>query len=110
VVKHRLRRAFIAAGFLTAVAIAMLASPFASDSPDGMERVAIDHNFAHPEKRSPMESLSPLDNYVVRGVGSDRLSTGLSGLLGVSATFVLGVGTCKALRARRRRSSRSSAV
>ncbi len=94
---------FLAGGLLLAIALALFVSPFASSAPDGLNRVAIDQGFAEAEREHPLAE-SPLAGYEVEGVGSERLSTGLSGLIGVLVTFGAGMvlfGALRAVRARR---------
>ena len=45
---------------------------------------------------------SPLADYGLRGVGNEFLSTGLSGVIGVVATFAIGGGVFWLLRTGRR--------
>jgi len=97
-VRKRLLGGFVGAGLAVAFAVALFAGPFASSSPDGLGRVAIDHGFASTEKAGPVEDGSPVGGYAVRGVGHERVSTGLAGAIGVAATFALGTGAFVVLR------------
>ena len=99
----RLVGGFIVAGLAVAFAIAVFASPFASSSPDGMSRVAINEGFGHTEKTSPMEDASPIGGYAVKGVEHQHISTALSGAIGVAATFAIGIGAFHGLRLSSRR-------
>ena len=83
--------AFLVAGLALAAALAFFVSPSASSEPDGLERVAIDHGFADDETDHALADL-PSAGYAIRGVDDDRMSTGLAGLLGVTATFAVGGG------------------
>ena len=47
--------------------------------------------------RSHLFENGPLAGYAVKGVGNDRLSTGISGLIGVLVTFGIGEGIITAL-------------
>ncbi|MET0726704.1 MAG: PDGLE domain-containing protein [Acidimicrobiales bacterium] len=102
--RPRLRLAvFVAAGLSVALALAFVVAPRASDSPDGLERVAIDQGFDDPQDHALARS--PTAGYTVRGVEDDRLSTGLAGLFGVVVTFLaMGALTVLARRAARSRS------
>ena len=80
--------AFIAAGLLVAFALAFFVSPEASGEPDGLNRVAIDEGFDVHEEAHALADV-PTAGYAVEGVDDERLSTGLAGLIGVSATFLL---------------------
>ena len=93
-------RLFIAGGLLVAIGLAMLVSGFASGSPDGLNKVAEDHGFAANARQHLFEN-GPLAGYAVKGVNGDRLSTGLSGLIGVLVTFGVGLTLFALLRAMR---------
>ena len=91
-------RLFIAGGLLVAIGLAMLVSGFASSSPDGLNKVAEDHGFATNARQHLFEN-GPLAGYAVKGVNGDRLSTGISGLIGVLVTFGVGLALFALLRA-----------
>ena len=88
---------FVAAGLLVALALAFFVSPEASSKPDGLNKVAIDEGFADEEAAHDLED-GPLAGYGVEGVDDKRLSTGLSGIIGVAVTFALAGGAVLALR------------
>lgn len=85
----RRTRRFVVGGVAVALLLALFVSPFASSSPDGLERVAID-NGLDSEVRDHALADGPLADYSVAGVGDEALGTGLSGVIGVVATFALG--------------------
>jgi hypothetical protein len=93
-------RIFVAGGLLVAIGLAMLVSGFASSSPDGLNKVAEDHGFAANARQHLFEN-GPLAGYAVKGVNGDRLSTGISGLIGVLVTFGVGLALFALLRAMR---------
>ena len=93
-------RLFLAAGLLVAVGLALVISGFASSSPDGLEKVAEDKGFLDTAK-DHLFADSPLADYAVKGVGNERLSTGLSGLIGVLITFGVGWGLFALVRGRK---------
>jgi hypothetical protein len=93
---------FVVAGLLVALALAFFVAPEASSKPDGLNKVAIDQGFSESERPHETED-SPLAGYGVRGVGSDRLSTGLSGVIGVAVVFTLAGGGFLVLRRARGR-------
>jgi hypothetical protein len=95
---------FIAAGLLVALGLAFFVSPLASSEPDGLNRVAIDEGFADEETSHASED-SPLAGYGVEGVDNDRLSTGLSGVIGVGITFAIAGGIVFVFRQLQRRRS-----
>lgn len=95
-------RLFVVAGLLVGLALALLLGPFASSSPDGLETVAETSGFSGSADEHQLAD-SPLAGYGVEGVGDERLSTGLSGVIGVLSTFGVGLGVFAATRALRPR-------
>jgi cobalt/nickel transport protein len=93
-------RLFLIAGLLVAVGLALVVSPFASSSPDGLEKVATDKGFLETAKDHAFAD-SPLADYAVKGVDNERLSTGLSGLIGVLLTFGVGLALFALVTGRR---------
>lgn len=77
--------------FLVSIGVAGALSFYASSSPDGLEKVAEEKGFLDTAKDSAVSG-SPLADYGVSGVSHDRLSVGLSGLLGVLITAVVAFG------------------
>ena len=77
---------WIAAGLLIALAVA-LASPLASSSPDGLERVAENKGFLETAKGAVYKILP---GYTLPGVHNQAVSTILAGMIGV--LIVAGVG------------------
>jgi cobalt/nickel transport protein len=98
--RSRNLRLFLIAGLLVAAGLALGVSGFASSSPDGLERVAEDEGFLSTA-RDHLFADGPLADYAVKGVGNERLSTGLSGLIGVLITFGLGLALFALVRSRR---------
>ncbi len=93
---------FIVAGLLLAIGLALFVSPFASGSPDGLNRVAIDEGFDKSAKGHALDN-SPLAGYAVKGIDNERVSKGISGLIGVLLTFGIGLAMFGALRSFRAR-------
>jgi hypothetical protein len=93
-------RLFLLGGLLVAIGLALFVSGFASSSPDGLERVAEDKGFLETA-RDHLVADGPLAGYTVKGVDNARLSTGLSGLIGVLVTFGLGLALFALVRSRR---------
>ncbi len=73
---------------LVSVVIAGGLSFYASSSPDGLEKIAEDKGFLETAKDSAVAD-SPLSDYGVAGVDHDRLSVGLSGVIGVFVTALV---------------------
>jgi hypothetical protein len=93
---------FLVAGILLTLGLAVFASPFASDRPDGLNRVAEDKGFSGAADRHAFDS-GPVAGYELEAVEDERWSKGLSGLIGVALTFTLGFILFAALRAARAR-------
>ncbi len=98
--RSRNLRLFLAGGLLVAAGLALVVSGFASGSPDGLERVAEDEGFLSTA-RDHLFADGPLADYAVKGVDNERLSTGLSGLVGVLITFGVGLALFALVRSRR---------
>ena len=99
-------RLFLLGGLLVAVGLALFVSGFASSSPDGLEKVAGDKGFLQTA-RDHLFADGPLADYAVKGIDNERLSTGLSGLIGVLVTFGVGILLFAAVRALRTGRDRS---
>ena len=76
---------------LISTVIAGAFSFYASSSPDGLEKIAEDKGFLETAKDSAVAD-SPLSDYGVAGVDHDRLSVGLSGVIGVLVTALVAFG------------------
>jgi cobalt/nickel transport system permease protein len=81
--------AFVACALVVAAALAVFVSPFASSSPDGLERVASDKGFETAVAEQPVWKLSPLPDYQLPGIESAKVSTAVAGLIGTVALFAL---------------------
>lgn len=90
------RRLFML-GLAIALVIAGGLSLYASQSPDGLEKVAADKGMSRAEKEHALKD-SPLGDYGVEGIGDPRLSGGLAGVAGVLLTLTLGGGLFWAVR------------
>ena len=76
---------FIALGII--IVIAAFISPFASTSPDGLEKVAEDNGFLHTAKS--IWRYSPFSDYSVAGIENKYISTDLREIIGVIIVFVI---------------------
>jgi len=93
---------FVLAALVVSAALALLVSPFASSSPDGLERVAADESF-EDAAQAPVWRLPPLPDYQLPGIENEALATGLAGLLGTLVLFAVVLGLGRLLGAPRRR-------
>jgi hypothetical protein len=94
---RRVITAWVALCLAAMVALAFLVAPRASSEPDGLERVAIDTEFADQAGAHALGG-SPLADYAVGGVDDGSLSTGLSGLVGILLCFGAAAGAVFVLR------------
>ncbi|MFI6521001.1 PDGLE domain-containing protein [Spirillospora sp. NPDC050679] len=90
---------FFAAFLLVSLVLAGIVSFYASQHPDGLEKVAEDKGFNAGERDHSLKD-SPLADYGVKGVGDARLSGGLSGVIGVGVVLLAGGGLFWAVRRR----------
>jgi cobalt/nickel transport protein len=92
---------FIFAGLALAVALALIVSPWASSSPDGLEKVAEDKGFiGKAEETDPAWNSSPVPDYAMPGLDESHpaLATALAGLAGTVAIFLIAWGLALVLK------------
>ncbi|WCO68275.1 PDGLE domain-containing protein [Iamia majanohamensis] len=77
---------FLALGLVVAAGLVLFVSPRASSEPDGLEKVAEDEGFIEGAEDHALAD-TPTADYAVKGVDDEALSTGLSGLIGITITF-----------------------
>lgn len=82
---------FVAAGLIGAVLLTVFVAPLANPNPDGLERVATDQGFGDTATEHAIAD-SPLADYGVSGVESDRTGTVIAGIIGVAITFTIAGG------------------
>ncbi|MEB3292109.1 MAG: PDGLE domain-containing protein [Synechococcales bacterium] len=91
-------RTILWGGLGIALLIAVFVSPFASQNPDGLDRVAQDLQFADKAHPQPLATQLPFfhwfEEYAVRGV-PETVATPLAGLAGTLITFGLAWGVGK---------------
>jgi ABC-type Fe3+ transport system permease subunit len=75
-----------AVGIAIAAIVVVVLAPLASKDPDGLERVATDQGFI---ERAANFFSGLLSGYAIPGVSDPRVSTILSGLLGVAIVVLL---------------------
>jgi len=74
-----------------AIGLATAASPFASSSPDGLEKVATEEGFIEQGAQED----SPVPEYAFPGVDDPRVATGLAGFAGTLLVFGMGYGVAR---------------
>ena len=77
-----------------AAVIAVIISPFAATTPDGLEFVAGNLHFEH---LADTWFAAPFADYAVSAVSSEALSTALAGFIGVTLLFAVAYGTGRML-------------
>ncbi|MDD2556131.1 MAG: PDGLE domain-containing protein [Syntrophaceticus sp.] len=74
---------------ILAVVLAVAISPFASSSPDGLERVGEDQGFM--DKATELIS-SPIPDYAFPGITNEKVSTSVAGIIGTLLTLAVAYG------------------
>jgi PDGLE domain len=96
---------FTVLALAVAVGLASAVSPYASSSPDGLEKVAADQAFLEQGKAHAVQDESPLPDYAFPGVGDPRVATGLAGFVGTLVVFGVGYGIAAVARGGRLRAA-----
>ena len=91
---------FTLVSLVTALFLATVVSPWASSSPDGLEKVAHDKGFAATAEDKPLWTAAPLADYAVARIKHEPVATGLAGLIGTVLVFAATVGLARLLRVR----------
>lgn len=82
---------------LVALLLAGVVSFYASSSPDGLERVAMDKGFSDTEADHAAAD-GPFAGYATSWIDNERLSGGLAGVVGVVVVLVLTGGLARVVR------------
>jgi hypothetical protein len=90
--------AFVALALALAVGLATALSPFASSSPDGLQKVAGQKGFLDEGTVHSVQKGSPIPGYAFPGIADQRLATAAAGFAGTLAVFLVGAGLAWALR------------
>jgi len=93
-------RIFIALALAAAIGLATAVSPFASSSPDGLEKVADDKAFLNDGRLHSIQEESPIPDYAFPGIDNPRAATGVAGFVGTLGVFTLGYGLAYVVRRR----------
>jgi cobalt/nickel transport protein len=88
---------FYVGALLVSLLLAGVVSFYASSHPDGLEKVATDIGFIETAEQHTIAE-GPLADYGVKGVDNERLSVGLSGVIGVIGTAGIAAGLFYFLR------------
>jgi len=98
-----MKRLFTIVALGVAVGLATAVSPYASSSPDGLERVATDQGFLEQGRVHAVQEEAPVPDYAFPGVDDPRLATGLAGFAGTLGVFAIGFGIATVTRGGRLR-------
>jgi len=90
---------FYALFFIAALSLAGGLSFYASSSPDGLEKVAEDEGFLESAEDSALSN-SPLADYGLAGLDSERLSVGIAGVIGVVVTAIVALALFSLIKKR----------
>lgn len=99
------RMVFIVCAVGVSLALATAVSPWASNAPDGLNKVAADQRFLDHERMADVQRHAPAAGYAIPGLGAGRGATAAAGLAGT--LLVLAAGTGMALLVVRRGADRS---
>jgi hypothetical protein len=93
-------RILVAVALAIAVGLATAVSPYASSSPDGLEKVAEKKSFLEDGKLHSIQEDSPIPDYAFPGIDNPRVATGVAGFVGTLGVFALGYGLAYVVRRR----------
>jgi cobalt/nickel transport protein len=89
---------FIWVGLGICLLLALFLSPFASPSPDGLEKVAETKGFAEKGGSWKLWRHAPFSDYAIPWIKNEKVSTALSGLIGTLAIFFIVIGIGKLVK------------
>jgi cobalt/nickel transport protein len=78
--------------------VALFLSPFASPSPDGLEKVAETKGFSEKGENWTFWKYAPFSDYTLPWIKNEKVSTALSGLIGTLAIFLIALGIGKLIK------------
>jgi PDGLE domain len=93
-------RIFTIVALAVAIGLGTALSPFASSSPDGLEKVAERKAFLDDGRLASLQENAPVPDYAFPGIGDARVATGLAGFTGTLGVFALGYGVAAVARRR----------
>ena len=89
---------FIWIGLGISLLLALFLSPFASSSPDGLEKVAETKGFSEKGVGGKFWKYAPFSEYTIPWIKNEKVSTALSGLIGALAIFLIVMGIGKFIK------------
>jgi cobalt/nickel transport protein len=91
---------FVWVGLGVALLLALFLSPFASTSPESLEKIAEAKRLSERGEAWKFWEHAPLSDYTLPWIKNAKVSTALSGLVGTLAIFFITIGIAKAIRKR----------
>jgi len=95
-------KTFTVLALAVAVGLAVAISPFASASPDGLNKVAEKKAFLDKGKAHPIQDDSPIPGYAFPGINNEKVAKGMAGFVGTLGVFAVSYGLAALLGRRRR--------
>ena len=86
---------FVWIGLGIAFLMALFLSPFASTSPDGLEKVGLEMGFAEKGGEGTLWKHAPLRDYAIPWIKNEKISIAISGLIGTLGIFLIAFGIGK---------------
>ena len=83
---------FIWVGLGISLLLVLFLSPFASTSPDGLEKVAETKGFSERGENGTFWKYAPLPDYAIPWIKNEKVSKTVSGLIGTLAIFFIALG------------------
>jgi hypothetical protein len=93
-------RIFTIVALALAIGLGTALSPFASSSPDGLEKVAERKAFLDEGRLASVQEKAPVPDYAFPGIADARLATGVAGFTGTLGVFLVGYGIAAVVRRR----------
>ena len=98
-------RVFLVLALAMAVGLAVFASPYASSSPDGLEKVAEKKGFLADGHLNSLQKSSPVPDYAFPGIDDPRIATAVAGFVGTLLVAFAGTAIVVFVRRRSRAAS-----
>jgi hypothetical protein len=90
----------VAVALAVAVGLATAVSPYASTSPDGLNKVAEKKGFIDDGKLHSVQEDSPIPGYAFPGIDNEKVAKGVAGFVGTLGVFAIGFGLAYVIRRR----------
>jgi len=91
---------FVWVGLGIALLVALFLSPFASTSPEVLEKITVAKRLPQKGEALKFWEHAPFSDYTVPWVKNTKVSAALSGLVGTLAIFFMTIGIAKVIRKR----------